>query len=205
MSQSVERWEREVRSTVTKHEFDFDPQAWKAMDKLMDQAGVATGRQAPPDPSASLWGTIGKISLGIFIGAALITILLWWNRSDDVSSSSLTTTTLREEGKKPVIIEEKGLVVENKPDFSPIQKTDEIDDLGIELLQVENTTGKEKLVVEEEEYPFRVTRIISLLPPPALLPVKSERNHSRLKNVQPTPIEIQNGRPTLFPDVKDKY
>lgn len=222
MSELNEPWENELVSTLKEHEFSFDPAAWSSMDNLMTQSGIGAGNSvvnysghiAPADNIITAVGSTSKWTLGslLLIGASTVTatLLLW------------QFTGVREEAvvvvEVPKSMPETLVTVELNEQITKDREEYVISQIRVNAKENDSTTATEAVEISNQEklteradsvaVELRKRKEIRKIAPLPSLPLKpldflktTRLSDTVRLNVNPPKIS----RPTLFPDVQDRY
>ncbi len=97
MDSTLTKQEQNMREEMLRHEFPFDPEAWEAMQQLLDGQRDPLPPAAPPAPtpgprpgpgSGRIWSLLLLLAV---LGAGLVTLLsAYFNRNKDVSAETET-------------------------------------------------------------------------------------------------------------------
>lgn len=230
MSNNTERWEEALAQSIKEHEFDFDPAAWVEMGGMMDAAGVAInkgsgGEAAPPEPEVIT--TAGKTitsvlgfktiiaSVLLVFGVVLLALYLSseperLNNSATVPASSVSP--IKSQGLSTT--EQAGLPNEMgqyNQEIGPIQKTIIGDHFRSpapdqRIVTSEKVSDVSEAKWEEPVIEQRRTSLIMSLPQRSLVKVTSIDTATLLtKKKFKINSTVSPDRPTLFPNVEDKY
>ncbi|MCB0548114.1 MAG: hypothetical protein KDD19_11055 [Phaeodactylibacter sp.] len=210
MSHNANKWEADIRQAVETHEFGYDPEAWAAMERLLDGAGGGVVGASPPTgaPGRSRgW----KWLVVLLLGAA--GLLLWWFwPAKPMAPPPLPRMETPVPPDKPSQPGEPA-VPEEQP-FVPEMKT--LPRPG-ELLAPEKRQRPLMPALPDKEIPFLPLPLQEEQPrprwavppslpsrPPALLE-RPDTLPPELELLLPKPGKRRRDRKTLFPDVIEKY
>lgn len=217
MSNLPNNWEADIRQGVEEHIFDYDPNAWTAMEQLLEAELTTTGQAASdavPKPGAS------SLSLGsLWIGISIIigfAVLGWWMKPDTtpnvatLSSWPIDVSTAIE----PVANTKLVTAIADAPNLQTVvpSATTESAILSTPLYTVLITQKQPKQGLPQQTKARSTFSTFDHLPTPTL---PSELVSQQLPVAAPLQIIIpketksqkrrQRDRKTLFPDIIEHY
>ena len=206
MSHTAKNWEADFRKVVETHEFDYDPQAWAAMEGLLDGAGAAAGTS---NKAAGLAGAAWKWLFLLLVGAA--GLLLWWFLPPERTAPPAVQT----EAPAPPANPQNRPSVPNEQEALP-PPTDVNASPRAKILPRQEQRTPIPLPTAPEEassapspaevIPNRFLEPLPVLPNgpiPALAPQDTSLPELNLK--PPESTRPRRNRKTLYPDVIKKY
>ncbi len=205
MNTADHKWEADIRQKVEQHEFEFDPKAWEALDKLLDASSSTASKPA----SNNNWLSSGWKLLLLLLALALLLYWLsrWQNTEVPLLSSFPTQETLSE--IQPANITTAPLEDIEESSQSVIQTQQQrpsnpiTTPTAIEITEAQPTTELTPITTSEPR------------PEPMIVAPLESSQEIPLLNRQAFPIELKiqlpkkrrrrRNRGTLFPDVIPKY
>ncbi|MCO6476949.1 MAG: hypothetical protein J5I94_10040 [Phaeodactylibacter sp.] len=210
MSQEANKWEADVRQAVETHEFGYDPEAWAAMEGLLDGAGGGVAGASPGAGMPGLaWGW--KVLILLLLGAG--GLLLWWYWPAEQAPPQPPTRT-----ERPALPDISRQPIEPSiPEEGRLKPGPDTRLLPDSRLSPEHGASFPLPALPEKETPFlplplREEQLRRPWAVPPALPTRAPAELEipgplppDLQQLLPEPVKQRRDRKTLFPDVIEKY
>ncbi|MEM1215728.1 MAG: hypothetical protein AAGJ82_08600 [Bacteroidota bacterium] len=196
------QWEADLRRTVEQHEFDFDPQAWAAMEQLLD----ANAGDIPSD-SGKHW-TAAKWWKWLLMGIAIGLGFFWLTKPTVTTPPALSSFSVQTRSNEPspaltdARTDSSTLVQTPRVPTRPPSVPPPVANVDVVLDSTSNLPATPGKVT-----PLRPTpRVVAPLPSDNRIPLLTPKDRNPDFRIQTSPPQKRRrNRWTLFPDVFPNY